>query len=350
MKYALALGGGVARGAFEAGVWKAIEELGLEIEAIAGTSVGAINGAAFAAGTDVCKVWRSIDVNDVVASGQDNNNLLSMKGLMAVFKKSFSGGLDTTPLKNLISEYIPEERVRKSPVKFGLCTYSISEKKSIELFIDDIPEGRLTDYIVASACLPGFKTEIIKGEKFFDGGLRNALPVNMLTKKGYTNIISVSVRGWGFKRDFEAGGVNIINLEISDDCEGFVDFDNDSIERNIGRGYIALMREFGEIEGGKYAFRSDEYKNLIRNFGRGFPENIEKAAEYLKLPDFCIYSFNDIATRLINEGEKNKKVKKVIEIIEQSDSNFVKEKIDLLGDLFITASTVVYLKNNFKTN
>ena len=50
MKYALALGGGGARGAFEAGVWKKLCEMDKEIEAIAGTSVGAINGAVFLSG------------------------------------------------------------------------------------------------------------------------------------------------------------------------------------------------------------------------------------------------------------------------------------------------------------
>lgn len=347
MKYALALGGGGARGAFEAGVWKAIEELGLEIEAITGTSVGAVNGAAFAAGADVLNMWRNLDINDVVKTGQDNNNLFSLEGLMSLLRKSFSGGLDTTPLKNLILEYISEDSVRKSSVRFGLCTYSVSERKSVELFIEDIPYGELADYIVASACFPGFRTKKIKGREFFDGGLRNNLPVNMLTKQGYDNLLTVSLRGWGFTRDFESGGVNLIKLEIPEDCEGLMDFNDKAIEKNIGRGYIALMREFGEIEGVKYAFRSEEYKKLLGVFGRGFMKNVEIAAEYFKLPDFYVYNFNDIANRLLDEGNKNEKVKKVTEIIEKSDSNFLKEKIDLLGELFITAATVVYLKNNF---
>lgn len=347
MKYALALGGGGARGAFEAGVWQAIKELGIEISAISGTSVGAINGAAFAAGADVCQLWRNIDINDIVNTGQSNNNLFSVKGMMSLIKKGFSGGLDTAPLKNLISEYISEEKVRSSPIKFGLCTYSVSKKKSKELFIDDIPEGSLADYIVASACFPGFRPKIIKGEEFSDGGIRNNLPVNMLTRPGYNNIISVSVRGWGVKQDFECGGINLIKIEIPPDCEGLMDFDNESIEKNIRRGYISLMREFGELEGKKYAFKSDTYKRILNKFGRCFFDNLETSAGYLSLPDFYVYSFDGIIQKIIAEAKKNKKVKKVIELIEKSDSTLLKEKIDLLGDVFVTAATVVYLKNQF---
>jgi NTE family protein len=47
-KYALALAGGGTRGAFQVGVWHALGELGIEISAITGTSIGAVNGAMFA--------------------------------------------------------------------------------------------------------------------------------------------------------------------------------------------------------------------------------------------------------------------------------------------------------------
>ena len=43
--YGLVLGGGGARGSYEIGVWKALKELGIPIIGVAGTSVGALNGA-----------------------------------------------------------------------------------------------------------------------------------------------------------------------------------------------------------------------------------------------------------------------------------------------------------------
>ena len=59
----LVLSGGGAKGAFQAGVWKAMNELGLaeRVRVISGTSVGALNAAAFAAIRDpetICRFWR----------------------------------------------------------------------------------------------------------------------------------------------------------------------------------------------------------------------------------------------------------------------------------------------------
>lgn len=49
-KTGLVLGGGGSRGAYELGVWKALRELGIEIQVVVGTSIGAINGALVAPG------------------------------------------------------------------------------------------------------------------------------------------------------------------------------------------------------------------------------------------------------------------------------------------------------------
>lgn len=45
MKYSLVLGGGGAKGSYEIGVFKALEEIGIEIDSVYGTSIGALNGA-----------------------------------------------------------------------------------------------------------------------------------------------------------------------------------------------------------------------------------------------------------------------------------------------------------------
>ena len=50
-KTALVLGGGGSRGAYEAGVWQALTELGIEIDIVTGTSVGAINARSSARST-----------------------------------------------------------------------------------------------------------------------------------------------------------------------------------------------------------------------------------------------------------------------------------------------------------
>ena len=61
-EYGLVLDGGGARGAYQIGAWKALREAGVKIEAVAGTSVGALNGALIRMGDDYKaeKIWRVI--------------------------------------------------------------------------------------------------------------------------------------------------------------------------------------------------------------------------------------------------------------------------------------------------
>ena len=66
--YAIALEGGGARGAYEIGVWKALDEAGIRFDAVAGTSVGALNGAMMAMG-DLEKAiacWENIRLSQVI--------------------------------------------------------------------------------------------------------------------------------------------------------------------------------------------------------------------------------------------------------------------------------------------
>lgn len=67
-EYALVLDGGGARGAYQIGAWKALLEAGVKINAVAGTSVGALNGALICMGDleKAEKVWREISFSKVM--------------------------------------------------------------------------------------------------------------------------------------------------------------------------------------------------------------------------------------------------------------------------------------------
>ena len=66
-KTALVLSGGGSRGAYEAGVWQALTELGVKIDIVTGTSVGAINGAMVVQGElePTVKLWKEIETHMV---------------------------------------------------------------------------------------------------------------------------------------------------------------------------------------------------------------------------------------------------------------------------------------------
>ena len=239
MKYALALAGGGTRGAFQVGVWQALKELGIDICAIAGTSIGAVNGAVFASGSDGENLWKNIDATDV--ADFDGDNLFSPTSLISALKKLPDGGIDASAFGEFLAENIDEQLIRNSGISYGLCTYRTDTKKSEELFLEDIPHGRLSEYVLASACFPLFKPVTIDGVEYADGGITNTLPENMLIAKGYDSIISVSVKGPGVVRPVDRSGINIIDINCKTPEVGVMDFNPDSISESIKSGYILLL-------------------------------------------------------------------------------------------------------------
>ena len=112
-------------------------------------------------------------------------------------KRLSDGGIDITPLKNLIHEMVDEKKIRESGMEFCLLTFSISDMKELDLSIHDIPEGLLEDFLLASAYLIGFKNEKLHGRTYVDGGVINNVPTGSLVKRGYKNLIQIRIYGPG---------------------------------------------------------------------------------------------------------------------------------------------------------
>ena len=107
-KTALVLSGGGARGAYEAGVWQALTELGIEIDIITGTSVGAINAAMIAQGELelACNLWKEMETHMVFDVPEGSQPFDYAREIV------FNHGAGTSGLKELMEKYIDEEKVR----------------------------------------------------------------------------------------------------------------------------------------------------------------------------------------------------------------------------------------------
>ena len=128
-EYGIVLEGGGARGAYQIGVWKALREAGMKIKGVAGTSVGALNGALICM-DDLGKaeeIWGNMtystvfNVDDSMIGKLKKFGVRSMKvtDAAAEFRRLFSDrGLDIAPLKKLLEETVDEERIRRSPRDF----------------------------------------------------------------------------------------------------------------------------------------------------------------------------------------------------------------------------------------
>lgn len=117
-EYGLVLDGGGARGAYQIGAWKALREAGVKIKAVAGTSVGALNGALICMGDleKAEKIWREMtfstvmDVDDEEMEGWFSGETSVRDILRTLWEKIKDGGVDITPLRNLIHQVIDEEK------------------------------------------------------------------------------------------------------------------------------------------------------------------------------------------------------------------------------------------------
>lgn len=171
-EYALVLDGGGARGAYQIGAWKALRESGVKINAVAGTSVGALNGALICMGDleKAEKVWREIafskvmDVDDTWMERLFDGENKVGEVLHEFWNVLKEGGVDVTPLRNLIHENIDEKKIRESGMEFCILTFSITDFKEMDLSIHDIPEGLLEDFLLASAYLVGSRMKSCMGK------------------------------------------------------------------------------------------------------------------------------------------------------------------------------------------
>lgn len=262
--YGVALGGGGAKGGYEIGVWKALRELDIPIEAVAGTSVGALNGAIIVQNDfeEACKLWTSLSVGSVINVEKElaaEENGKKYKSLLETVKNSIlAGGMDITPLKKMLLEIIDENKIRNSDMDFGIVTFSLTDFKPIRIFKEDIPEGKIVDYLLASSCFPTFKRYEIDDKKFIDGGVYDNIPISMLIDKGIKNIIAVDVSGPGLTRKVDTKDVNVIYIKNSEDLGGVLDFNAQRSKINMELGYLDTLRAFKKLKGSRYFLEPNE--------------------------------------------------------------------------------------------
>ena len=257
-EYGLVFDGGGARGAYQIGAWKALKEAGVKINAVAGTSVGALNGALVCMGdVDLAEdIWRKMTFSTVMDVDDEwMERLFSGEAGIKEFlgegwKKVKDGGIDITPLRKLIHETIDEEKIRKCGTEFMLLTFSVSDFKELDLSVEDIPEGLLEDFLLASAYLIGFKNERLHGKKYIDGGVINNVPLNSLVKRGYENIIEVRIYGPGREPRVKLPEGSVA-CEVSPRVKlgSIIEFSGKRSRQNLTIGYYDAKRMIYGLEG-----------------------------------------------------------------------------------------------------
>lgn len=290
--YGLVLEGGGAKGAYHVGAYKALRELNIEIGGIAGTSIGAINGAMMVQGDyDLLeKVWYSINSYELFDLNLQDVNF---SYLLHQSKEILSNrGLDTTKIRELFDTYIDEDKIRKSNIDFGIVTINLTDKKSMELLKEDIPQGKLVDFLIASANLPAFKIEEMDGKKYLDGGFYNNLPIDILANKGYKDIIAVRTMAMGVVRKVKIKNINVTYIQPVESLGsvlGSLDFNRERAEGYIKLGYFDAMKVFKKLRGYKYYITPFEgnFINILLDFYNEYIEKLIYVGSFLGYEDIC---------------------------------------------------------------
>ena len=233
---ALVLAGGGARGSYQVGVWRALMELDWHPQIITGTSVGSLNGAMFVldlyeTARDMWLTIRSRDVMELPDEGADLSALHQF--LRSVVK---AGGMDVSPLEDIVERVLDEDALRAAPTRFGLVTVESRGLKPRELTLDEIPEGRVKDYLMASAaCFPALRARDIDGKKFLDGGYSDNMPMGLAKKMGAEELVCVDLEGVGITRP-NLTGLPTTMIRSYWELGDILHFDPDTARRNIELG------------------------------------------------------------------------------------------------------------------
>jgi NTE family protein len=281
--YGIVLEGGGARGAYQVGAWRAIDELGLEYGGVAGTSVGALNGAMMVQGDleQALAIWSEIRPSRVLDIDEDLYERVKRfelstgdaSSLLQYLKSIFKDGMDTAPLRSLLGELIDEQRIRASGLEFGFVTLSLSNWSPLKLYISDVPEGQLIDYLLASARLPVFKRQHIEGRLVMDGGFYDNLPIDLLAGRGFNRILAVRLGGFSRTRWQETGDVEVTYVKPGESLGGVLDFSPERAAKSIQMGYFDTLRAFRGYQGRKYYIEADRDEDYFLHLLLGIGED-----------------------------------------------------------------------------
>ena len=377
----LVLEGGGARGAYQAGVLKALFEAGYKFDGVAGTSVGALNGVMVAQNRfeDSMKIWREIDfanvldINNNYGENVVNKNFdqESIRYFYNYVKKIIGqGGLDTTKIKNLIKANIDEDLLRDSGIDFGIMTYSVTEKQPLSIFVEDMAKDKVADYVMASASFPGFKKTVVDGQEFIDGGVYDNMPINMLLDKGYKDIVAIETKSSIPKKYPKDKNSQVFYIKPSEKPGRVMNFTSQSTERAIQIGYLDGLKLLRGYVGQNYFIdvsnkspfgyglcdlNDDLYVELAHIFGEiyaGLPQLTEVINKELKLKgkNFAesILSLYEKIAYL--EGVDRLKIYYFDEFIGLVKDNIYKLSVDTGSKMFKEIKIIMTIDNYFRHN
>lgn len=270
----LVLEGGGTKGAYQIGAYKALRDLGLEFQGVAGTSIGALNGA-YIIQNDIEvmeDIWMTYDYTHFMNIDEESyekykNIDFTAKNFNTVIelinKARKNEGIDISPLRELLEKTLNEDAIRKANKDFGLMTVYWDKKiNPYPRYLEDIPNGKLIDYLIASSSLPIFKLDKLDDKLYLDGMFSDNMPISLIETKGYKDIVVIRllddfIGKMNLNKYQEHDDINIKTIIPSQYLGGSLNKDRESVSKNINLGYLDAMKAYDRYEGVKYYFNVD---------------------------------------------------------------------------------------------
>ena len=209
MGIGLSIAGGGLKGVAHIGVIKALKELGIEIDAIAGTSSGSLIAALYASG------FSEDEIADVFANNYKKITTFEKRPIAKsigkyIIKKDFDmeGLSKGEKIENLVNTIVSQKgivKLQETKIPVAIATvdtvsmkeciflsqkYDLENTDKIDYIYDDIEIGKA---VRASMSFPGIFTTCNFGKyNFIDGGTKDNLPIQVLKDMGATKTIGIS--------------------------------------------------------------------------------------------------------------------------------------------------------------
>ncbi len=263
-KIGLCLAGGGARGAYQIGAAKALEEMGIlqRISAFSGTSIGAVNACMLATKSvdETYSVWSSIN-HDVLQKTEGFFKRLIKERLDLI-----DNGLFTiNELRKLLNEHLEVEKLRDKEVyvtmseggntdqgfssllKSSFDHYFRKQKKSVHVRIADQGKEMIHDLILASCSIPIIFPPIeIAEHKYYDGGVYDNVPVKPLVDAGYDRIIVIHLHRINFLDKSKFPETKFLEIRHKHSLGGILNFDPEQTRKTYEYGYADTINFFHE--------------------------------------------------------------------------------------------------------
>ncbi len=291
----LVLTGGGAKGAYQVGALQYIAELGLEPQIIAGTSIGALNGAVLSAYRPfpyavqhLNQLWEQLSKTEILRTNTGAVlrtfsyatqgftptlrgwllDFLITEGLM----QNSSAIFDPAPIEQLLREAVNPGELRRG-IELWVTVFPSLKIPALgyDWLVDFIRARTGTDahwlciqdctddetvykLLLASAALPlAFPSREVNGQSYIDGGLADNVPLRALAKRGCKNVIVIHLKNgaaWN-RHDFPEQTVIEIRPEqrieksdtpIISKIDSYLDFSSERIAELKKRGYEDAKR------------------------------------------------------------------------------------------------------------